>query len=210
MLDVTCEYCGKLLKIPEEYLGKSGRCNHCGALITVTIKPPRVASKRPETELPELPRGAPSKPISSVVAVLFACAALIFSVWYGTPRKPSPSEVSGITPIATAPITRAPIIKFPSAPTSWKPVASWQGSATLNTPLFTVGPNWRIRWDTWPGEYGGTFSIEVRSPQERSSLGLAANVMGENHNTSYQYMTGTFYLEVGATQPWKIFVEEGH
>lgn len=37
MLDVTCEHCGKILKIPEEYLGKTGRCNHCQGAITVKV-----------------------------------------------------------------------------------------------------------------------------------------------------------------------------
>jgi len=39
VLDVTCEHCGKILKIPEEYLGQRGRCNRCHGVITVTVAP---------------------------------------------------------------------------------------------------------------------------------------------------------------------------
>lgn len=39
MLDVTCEHCGTILKISEEYLGQTGTCNHCHRLITVTVAP---------------------------------------------------------------------------------------------------------------------------------------------------------------------------
>lgn len=39
MLDVTCEHCGHVLRIPEEYLGQWGTCTHCKGRIEVTVKP---------------------------------------------------------------------------------------------------------------------------------------------------------------------------
>lgn len=39
VLDVTCEHCGKILRISEEYLGQRGRCNHCHGVISVTVAP---------------------------------------------------------------------------------------------------------------------------------------------------------------------------
>jgi len=35
MIDFTCPHGKRILKIPEEYLGQKGRCNHCGCGITV-------------------------------------------------------------------------------------------------------------------------------------------------------------------------------
>jgi len=35
MLDVICTHCGKILKIPERYMGQKGKCNHCQGEITV-------------------------------------------------------------------------------------------------------------------------------------------------------------------------------
>jgi len=39
MLDVVCTHCGKTLKIPEEYRGQKGKCNHCQGEITVAVAP---------------------------------------------------------------------------------------------------------------------------------------------------------------------------
>lgn len=39
MLDIICEHCGRTLKIPEEYLGQKGKCNHCQGEITVLVAP---------------------------------------------------------------------------------------------------------------------------------------------------------------------------
>jgi hypothetical protein len=41
MLDVVCEHCGTILRIPEKYLGQKGKCNHCQGEITVMAEPPK-------------------------------------------------------------------------------------------------------------------------------------------------------------------------
>jgi len=50
MLDVICTHCGKILKIPEEYLGQKGRCNHCQGEITVTVAPPKFSAEAIQAE----------------------------------------------------------------------------------------------------------------------------------------------------------------
>ena len=37
MIEYRCPHCERVLKIPDEYLGKSGKCNHCGGKIVVRI-----------------------------------------------------------------------------------------------------------------------------------------------------------------------------
>jgi hypothetical protein len=50
MLNVICTHCGKILKIPEEYLGQKGKCNHCQGEITVTVAPPKLSAEAIEAE----------------------------------------------------------------------------------------------------------------------------------------------------------------
>lgn len=45
MLEVVCEHCGRTLRIPEECLGQTGRCNHCQGAITVTVAPPKFSAE---------------------------------------------------------------------------------------------------------------------------------------------------------------------
>ncbi len=64
MLDVVCTHCCKTLKIPEEYMGQKGKCNHCQGEITVTVAPPKFSAevvepgedgKRETSTLPQAP-----------------------------------------------------------------------------------------------------------------------------------------------------------
>lgn len=60
MLKITCPECGKELKIPEQYLGRLGKCNHCGKKIQVLVSPPKFSKEvyemeEEETEKPLLP-----------------------------------------------------------------------------------------------------------------------------------------------------------
>ena len=37
MIEMDCPHCKMLLRIPEQYKGESGKCNHCGSPITAQI-----------------------------------------------------------------------------------------------------------------------------------------------------------------------------
>jgi hypothetical protein len=37
MLQIVCKHCGRMLRIPEEYVGKTGTCNYCKKAITVIL-----------------------------------------------------------------------------------------------------------------------------------------------------------------------------
>ncbi len=37
MIKFQCPHCKHLLKVPAEYLGTSGKCNHCGKKVTIRI-----------------------------------------------------------------------------------------------------------------------------------------------------------------------------
>lgn len=45
MIYLKCPRCGHDLKIPEKYLGKTGKCNHCGGKVTLVALPPELAAE---------------------------------------------------------------------------------------------------------------------------------------------------------------------
>ncbi len=55
MLNIICPECGENLKIPEQYLGQWGNCNHCGKKIQVLVSPPKFSKEvyELEDEVPE-------------------------------------------------------------------------------------------------------------------------------------------------------------
>jgi len=48
MLNIECPGCHKTLQIPEQYLGQTGKCTHCGAPVKVLVTPePSPLAQRP-------------------------------------------------------------------------------------------------------------------------------------------------------------------
>lgn len=45
MIDLTCPHCNTYLKIPDQYAGQSGKCDHCGGAITIGVLPPPLPRK---------------------------------------------------------------------------------------------------------------------------------------------------------------------
>lgn len=66
MLDVICTHCGKVLKIPEEYLGQKGKCNHCQGEITVTVAPLKFSAQAIEAETKREEEKAASTSLASL------------------------------------------------------------------------------------------------------------------------------------------------
>ncbi len=56
MLNIKCVHCHKTLRIPEEYLGQSGTCTHCGGRITVLVEPLKFSPEAIAAEMDEEPR----------------------------------------------------------------------------------------------------------------------------------------------------------
>ncbi len=40
MIEFVCPHCNNILKISEQYLGQTGKCNRCGRTITIVVAPP--------------------------------------------------------------------------------------------------------------------------------------------------------------------------
>jgi hypothetical protein len=93
----------------------------------------------------------------------------------------------------------------------WSSVMHLSGNSTLNSQQFTVKAPWRIVWTSKPGSIGnGNFAIDV---QDSSGSGLpvdsAANVVGTDAGTAYEYQDGTFNLSITADENYDILVQQG-
>lgn len=87
-------------------------------------------------------------------------------------------------------------------------IASWEGESTKNTETFTVPTDeWKISWDTKPGELGDmNFQIYVYD-KNGAMKGVAANVVGANNESTVMRGAGDYYLTINTAQPYKITVE---
>ncbi len=91
---------------------------------------------------------------------------------------------------------------------SWHYIDSFEGNGIKNTETFTIPSNeWRISWDTRSGEYGDmNFQIFVYS-EDGDLVGVAANVIGEDEDSSIMRGAGDYYLTINTAQPYEITIE---
>ena len=96
----------------------------------------------------------------------------------------------------------------PSNPLSWHQIVTFSGEGIKNTETFNIPSNeWKISWDTRPGEYGDmNFQIFVYGEDE-SLKGVVANVIGTNKDSSIMRGSGNYYLAINAGQPYTINIE---
>jgi ribosomal protein S19 len=100
--------------------------------------------------------------------------------------------------------------KATTTPTSeWKQVKVFEGNSIKNTETFKIiGNEWRVVWDTAPGEYGD-MNFQIFIYKASGDLeGLAANVIGKGNDESYMRGSGEYYLTINSAQSYKIIIEE--
>jgi hypothetical protein len=54
MIAITCKNCGKTLNVPEQYLGQTGKCNHCHSPVEVVLGQPENPPSPASTKTPIL------------------------------------------------------------------------------------------------------------------------------------------------------------
>ncbi len=113
-----------------------------------------------------------------------------------------PIQITIQTTMPTGTKTAIPIV-------TWKEVARWEGQAIKNTETFSISSReWRISWDTKPGEYGDmNFQIYIYKA-DGNLVSVAANVIGANKDSSIMRGAGDYYLSINTAQPYTIIVEE--
>ncbi len=179
---------------------------------------PHVASS---WRVPPSPRGRKSNStLRWIVAVALGVAVAFFALWgmselmgvgeAGREAKRSADELADSVGYRSEPNAGRQAEERVQRTTArtWQRVASWRGQGIKTTPKFTVGAEWAIEWKTTPGQYGDMLFQIFINGGDGSLAGVAANVIGAGHDTTYQHQAGTYYLEVNSGQSWEIVVSE--
>lgn len=90
----------------------------------------------------------------------------------------------------------------------WTEVIAWEGSSNNETETFAItSDEWRIRWETEPGETFALFQIYVYTPS-RELQSLAVDTMEPGKDISYLQGSGEYYFEINTAQAYKVVVEQ--
>jgi len=95
----------------------------------------------------------------------------------------------------------------------WNEVIRWKGKSTKNTETFRISSNeWRVSWMTKEMSLGnmtipGNFQLYLYD-NDGNLKGIAANVMGNDKDSSYQRGAGNYYFSINSSQPYIVIVEE--
>jgi len=122
-----------------------------------------------------------------------------------TPTSIPPTNTPVPTPIVTLTTPTEPLT------TGWLQIAQWTGQSIKDTETFYVGSSqWRLNWDTQPGQYGAmNFQIYVyKADGTPHGNFVVANVIGADQDSSVIRGSGDFYLTINTGQPYTITVDE--
>lgn len=93
----------------------------------------------------------------------------------------------------------------------WKQIVKFEGKSIKDTQTFNISSDeWRIVWDTKPGDIGETnFQIYVYDGNGNPvGSHVVANIIGKGNDVSYMRGSGEYYLTINTAQPYTIIVEE--
>ena len=91
----------------------------------------------------------------------------------------------------------------------WRTALTAQGAGPKVWQLPKLRAPWRIAWSSSQGSPSGTFAVSVLQPGQGLPVDFVANVTGPARGMAYEYSAGTFRLDVAASAPYTIVVEEG-
>jgi len=149
-----------------------------------------------------------SKPFKIILAVLVSFFVIIILIVVFVPTeedKTIPTTVGETQKAERAVKKEAP---KPSKLT-WYKVVQWRGKSIKDTETFNISSReWRISWETNPGEYGDmNFQIYVYK-SNGDLVSVAANVIGYDKDSTIIRGAGSYYLTINTGQPYSIVVEE--
>jgi hypothetical protein len=90
----------------------------------------------------------------------------------------------------------------------WKEVAKWTGKGIKTTEIFHISSrSWRVIWVTKPTTWSGNSNFQIYVYSSDGNLhSVAANVIGEDKNSSVIHESGKFYLTINTDQSYVISV----
>ena len=91
----------------------------------------------------------------------------------------------------------------------WRLTKTFEGTSIKSTETFEItGDEWRINWETKPGEYGAmNFQVYVYNA-DGSLKDVAANIIGKGQDSTVVRGAGRYYLQFNTAQPYLVRVEE--
>ncbi len=99
--------------------------------------------------------------------------------------------------------------KVPAQPHyAWTTVATTSGRGASKSALPQLHAPWRISWST-QGAVAGTFAISVMQRGAQLPVDYVANISGKASGVAYEYESGRFHLDIAATEPFQITVQQG-
>jgi|GEM_PF-3908730 len=94
----------------------------------------------------------------------------------------------------------------PSDSEQWDLLATVEGKSDLKSDTFTVSNEWKVAWITQGGQ-DPKCSTEITLCSPNGGAGeRITTIAGKDENQSFQYKAGTYYLDIKATQQFKITV----
>ena len=90
---------------------------------------------------------------------------------------------------------------------TWQNVYDASGVAAARDRLPALRAPWRIVWSTSSGQ--GSFAISVLRSNGQLPVDYIANISGKASGTAYEYTSGSYELDIAATEGYAITVQEG-
>ncbi|MGH9181423.1 MAG: DM13 domain-containing protein, partial [Acidimicrobiales bacterium] len=107
---------------------------------------------------------------------------------------------------STSPTTSTPVREGPRAAPRWETVNTFDGTGTQRTPAFEIlsdAIQWRVRWTC----ESGTLQV-LTDPPPRKPKPVVDATCDAGKGVGYAIHTGTIAMDVTATGPWQIIVDQ--
>lgn len=118
VIAVPCPQCQRVLQIPEQFAGQTGRCNHCNT-------PIQVPTQEIGGFIPDPPKSSHPTTYAYAVAVILGAAlcAFLFMLFQRAPQQNTPTAQSPTVQRSTTP----PTATLPIRPPATTPIPTTQG-----------------------------------------------------------------------------------
>ena len=190
-----------------------------------TYYPPEQWQQPPMMPPPPPPRPPKRRRNPWLIVGIVVGAIILFSAIGNAVTKSSPSNsTTQTTAIPTDTPTDTPLPTFgitpvptdtPAPPPKWMTTQTFSGTGDKQTGVFTVPDDWKIIWSCdATHNYGvdGVFFVYVYNsdgtPTDNGSADSTCAANKVTTDSTEEHQSGSIYLKVGSSVPWKIQIQE--